>query len=413
VQGFIFTRFSLATDSESAQRASRSEQSKTVEIEKSVMQNSNYIWDAFNQWATRPADERFESLGALQQSVNSRRMRSRATDVDTSRLTVEAAGSKGSAIKINSVINECAPTHWAFGQLASNLGAPSGYLRTLPADKVVGLLNHHLSEGKREAVKFMTVEGDGDNTPNILQAVTSTTYGRIWDAEVVEAVQRVNERTGGRFHNPLAWAPGHFGDKSLAKPSGLYASDHDCFMFLIDGGSELEVGPRATLNRGFIAWNSETAARSFGLMTFLFNKCCGNHIIYGAENVNQLIIRHTSGGPSRFDREAAPQLKAYVEASAQPLVDAVRKAQDYLLPVKPTDTSADKLESLLDFCGRQGKFTRNEVKSARDFANSEEGECRTLWQLIQGFTAYSRGFEFIDARLDLEKRAGKLMGLVS
>jgi hypothetical protein len=58
-------------------------------------------------------------------------------------------------------------------------------------------------------------------------------------------------------------------------------------------------------------------------------------------------------------------------------------------------------------------FTRKEAQSAVDFAKAEEGDARTIWQLVQGATAYARGFDFIDTRIDLETRAGKLLDLAA
>lgn len=364
---------------------------------------STNLLDAHNQWRNRPADQRFETLQALRDSVHSRRLRSRATDIDCSKLAVE---DRNGRLVVNSEIQPSEPTHWAFGQLATQVKAPASYLRTLPMDLVVRNLEHGFKNTDRESVKFMTIASEDDDKPNTLQAVTSATYGRIWDADVVDSVARVVERTGGKFTNPKAYSIDvSTGQIGAPRPSGLYASDHDCFAFMIDGGSRLDTGPRAKLNRGFIAWNSETGAKTFGLMTFLFNEVCGNHIIWGASEVNKLLIRHTSGGPYRFDAQAAPMLQSYVEQSAKPIEDCVRRAQERLLPAI---VDVDTLSALTS---PVAKFSRAEIKSAIDFAKAEEGDCRTLWQLVQGFTAYARGFEFIDARVDLETRAGKLLNL--
>jgi hypothetical protein len=357
------------------------------------MQTSNQnLYEASEQWRNRPADERFETLDALRQSVQARRLRSRSVDLETNRINITESDNR---LVVNSSITACEPTHWSFGQLAVNIGAPASYLRSLPRPLVQQCFEHGLKNANRETVKFMTVARD--EGPNILQAVTSATYGRIWDADVVDAVQRVVDRTGNRFNNPKDWT---------GKRSGLYASDHDVFVFMVDGGSIVDAGPRAQINRGFIAWNSETGAKTFGLMTFLFNYVCGNHIIWGASEVNKLLIRHTSGGPYRFDSQAGPMLKAYVDASAQPVADTIKRAQDYLLP-------AGKDDELLNWTAKHGKFSRSEVREAVNFAKAEEGDCRTLWQLVQGFTAYARGFDFIDSRVDLEKRAGALLNVTA
>lgn len=361
------------------------------------------LTEANTQWRNRPADERFETMEQLRTAVHSRRMRSRAIDIDRSKILVEDSQQ---GLIINSNIAPSAPSHWAFGQLCqaarlNGVAAPANYLRQLPTPLAVQCLNEGLRDGDREAHKFMTIapaENAPENTPNTLQAVTSTTYGRIWDADVVDAVQRIVDRTNGSFTNPKDWS---------GKKAGLYASDHDVFIFMCDGGSILDGGDRAQLHRGFITWNSETGAKTFGLQTFLFNVVCGNHLIWGARDINKLVIRHTSGGPYRFDSQAAPALREYINASPAPVLDAVKKAQAYLLPDFSKDTNV-----LLEFTAKAGvKLTRSEVTEAVRFAKAEEGDCRSLWQFIQGATAYARGYEFIDARVDLERRASKLLDL--
>lgn len=353
---------------------------------------------ASQQWATRPADQRFETLDALCASVNDRRMRSRSIDVDISSVT---AKEEQNTIVLNRGMKSVEPTHWAFGQLAGWIKAPGEYLRRLPAPLACENINYGIKSVAKErgALKFMAITRP-ESEINTLQAVTSTTYGRIWDADVAQCAQRIVERTNGKFYNPKARVNGQ------ERPSGLYASDRDIFIFMIDGGSLLDVGPRAQLNRGFFMWNSETGSRTFGLTTFLFNVVCGNHIVWGAQNVKELRIRHTSNGPARFDADAAPSLAAYCESSAQPEIEAIHKAQAYLLPEGGKDEVVSWLQS-------HGKFSRPEASEAYAFAKAEEGECRTLWHAVQGLTAYARGFDYIDARVDLESRAGKLLDIVA
>lgn len=366
--------------------------------------------EASRQWANRPADQRFESLDSLAASVNARRMRSRSVDVIPSltRITANA----DSRLVINGTISPCEPTHWAFGQLCQNAAidgeSGSGYLRKLDPALTAQCLNYGLEKSSRDAVKFMTIADEDGGDVNTLQAVTSATYGRIWDADVVSATQRVVERSGGRFYNPKAYVNNGQGFKGITgqvAPSGLYASDRDVFMFLIDGGSLLDAGPRAQLNRGFFVSNSEVGARTFTLTTFLFNVCCGNHIVWNASDIHTLKIKHSSGAPARFDSEATPALLDYANASAKPLEDAVNKAQQFILGSTPDEVTT--------WLNAHGKFSRSEIKSAIDFAKAEEGDARTLWHLVQGFTAYARGFDFVDARIDLETRAGKLLNVVT
>lgn len=364
---------------------------------------STNLMTASNQWATRPGDQRFTSLAALRDSVNSRRMRSRSVDVDVNRIHVTAGAD---TIEINNVIAPSEPSHWAFSQFAGLLGAPANYLRSLPKPLLVDCLNAGIKSAPRDAVKFMTI-ANPDNGLNTLQAVTSPTYGRIWDADVVDGVQRIVDRSGGKFHNPSAYKidtskPGFSGLSRETEPSGLFASDRDVFCFMIDGGSRLDAGPRAKMNRGFFCWNSEVGAKTFGLSTFLFNEVCGNLIVWGATEINTLLIRHTKNAPTRFDNEAYPALVQHIESSASTEEAILKRAQSFMLP----KDDADLLKLVDPF-----KITRAEIREARDYANREEGQFASLFDLVQGGTAYARGFDYVDARVDTCKRFSSLLKL--
>lgn len=368
---------------------------------------------ASNQWATRPADQRFETLAALRDSVHARRMRSRAQDAVVKKCVITAEGEE---IFVNGETTKAKPSHWAFGQLSTILGAPAGYMRSLPAPLAAQCLMNGVGKMDDGHLKFMSLADDDSGDTRTLQAVTSPKYGRIWDADVADCAGRIVEQTAGRFYNPRAYATGGTSNRLGGEtvPSGLYASDRDIFIFMIDGGSRLDVGPRAQLNRGFFMWNSEVGARTFGLTTFLFNTVCGNHIVWGAQDVNTFVVRHSKGGPYRFDSEALPRLLAYANSSAAPLEGAIRAAMEYDIRkgFGGGKLTFDNVKEFLASNVKGAKFTQVEIREAMAAADREEGQCETLWDLSQGLTAYARGYEFLDARTDLETRAGKLLDLV-
>jgi len=360
------------------------------------------LTEANKQWSTRLADERYETLSAMMKAVNSRRMKSRSENLNIGELQLSVSENEG--LVLNHKIQPSSPTHWAFGQLATSAGAPAGYLRTLEPELAARCVNASLASLPAEqAMKIMTVDAEGDG-PNTLQAVTSATYGRIWDADVLGSVSRIVEQSNGKFFNPKDWS---------GKPSGLYASDHDIFAFMIDGGSMVDGGgQRDQLNRGFIVWNSEVGSRTFGLMTFLFRVCCGNHLIHDASDVTKLIVRHTSGGPARFDREAMPSLIEYVNASAAPLEAKIKTLK--AMPLSALYDNGNVLnDEWMATVSKSRGFSRSELRLGIQFSKAEEGQCVCVWDLINGLTASARSLEFMDARFDLERRAGKLMELAS
>lgn len=358
-----------------------------------IMNSGDIATAAQKQYFSRPADQRFASLDDLYTSVKSRNMR--AIEIESDIVDVSAHMGADGGVVFKAKENNLTPTHFAFGQTCNLIGAPAKYLRTLAAqgseELVVQNLNHGFRKAEREGFKFLAVdEPSGD--ASTLYAANSPTYGRIWDSDVVDATRQVIDAQNGAFYSPLAW-----GKQFRA----LFASQQDLFMYFIDGGSIVDGGgSRDQLNRGIYIWNSEVGAATFGIATFLFRETCGNFLVWGVENAKILNIRHTSGGPARFIQEAGPALREFAQTSVRELENGVKAAKAYALPTDEDD--------VVKFGLKHG-FNRAEVKRAIVNANQEEGQCATLWDLVNGFTATARMMAFADAKADLEVRAGKLM----
>ncbi len=149
-----------------------------------------------SEWFNRPDDERYLSLDDLWASVKGRSERSRSRVVQTADIRVEAARDNPERLHLMlpKAHEPVAPTHWAFGQLASIVGAPASYLRQLPAPLAGINLQYGLTNHRAEQVKTFETE-DGRTE---LRAVTGPDYGRIHDHELVEAVQRIFFKDGER-----------------------------------------------------------------------------------------------------------------------------------------------------------------------------------------------------------------------
>jgi hypothetical protein len=381
------------------------------------MQTTVNIVEPNRQYYARPRDQRFKDMASLRASVERRRNLSRVTDLTLDQLTVETAlysrpkepEKAAPAIFFGAPKFPFAllPTHWSFGQLCGRAKAPAAYLRELSMGLAVNCLQEgFVKQAKEEkgdtrllAWPVPDVDGGEDDDTYELRAANSTGYGRIWDIEVVELVERIIDATGGKFTNPLVWG---------GERGGLYASDRDVFMFFTDGGSIVDGGSeRDQLHRGFYVWNSEVGSAVFGIATFLFRLVCGNHQIWGAEQFTELRIRHTLNAPARFVAEAAGTLRQHIEAPAAPLEAKIRAAKAFEIPGAP-----DK-DKLIEF-GKKHGLTASEIRLGVSYAEREEGgEVVNLWNLLQGLTASARDMAWIDARVDLERRAGKLMKLAA
>ena len=202
-----------------------------------------------SEWFSRPDDERYLSLSALHEAVRPRAARATARTVETRSIRVEAKVNDVDrlALAIPGRGEPVSPTHWSFGQLCGLVGAPSGYLRELPAPLAGINLQQGLASHRAELVKTLEA-GDGRVE---LRAVTGPDYGRIWDHELVGAVMRIAGDGVGdtRWKVPgtLDWSTmTHNPYVEVTKgTTTLYASDRDVFLFLVDDTHPIRRGQAA------------------------------------------------------------------------------------------------------------------------------------------------------------------------
>ena len=363
-----------------------------------------------SEWFSRPADERYLSLSELARSVRDRADRSRTRVVESALIHVEANRNNPErlALILPGTDTAIAPTHWSFGQLASLVGAPAAYLRQLPAALAGINLQYGLTSNRAEQIK--TLETDDGRTE--LRAVTGPDYGRIFDAELVEAVQRIAGNGTGdtRWKVPgvLDWSTGIYNPRvDITKDTTtLYASDRDVFLFLVDDLNPIEAGrlPDGSPDlyfRGFYCWNSEVGAKTLGMASFYLRAVCQNRNLWGVEDFEEITIRHSKYAANRFAHEAAPALLNFANSSPLPFVNGIKAARERI--VARTD------EDRTDFLRRRG-FSKAETGKIIDRVLSEEGRPpESIFDFVQGITAVARDKPHQDARLDMEGKAKKLL----
>ena len=136
-----------------------------------------------SEWFSRPHDERYLSLSELFGAVSGRAERSRTRTAETTAIRVEASRDDAErlALIVPGTDVPLAPTHWSFAQLTTVIGAPSAYLRQLPAPLAAINLQYGLTSHRGELVKTLEVE-DGRVE---LRAVTGPDYGRYLNSQAV------------------------------------------------------------------------------------------------------------------------------------------------------------------------------------------------------------------------------------
>lgn len=343
------------------------------------------LYDAHNNWAVRPADERFPSLSALRNFLVAR-------NVDSSDQVRDIRSSEFHCTNNNLGIfvdgTSATFTNWGFGQVSSALKVPRTFVGSLSPEVAATCLNDVVARNNGlTGPKNLLFRSDK------IASVMGPNYGRVWDISVLDEI--IESTKESPWHVPPA-------RNSMGSDcSGLYASDRDMFVFMVNEDEKIEVG-NALLSKGFFIWNSEVGDRSLGITTFLYNYVCGNHIVWGAEEVNELRIVHRRNAQERFSHEFLVALRQYTENKqlTDRIKDFVYATQKDRLLEGPEDLLNESLTKI---------FSESELKGAWNYSIDEGDDPQTKWGLVQGLTAFARQKTYAADRVDLERRAGALL----
>ena len=363
-----------------------------------------------SEWFARPDDERYLSLTDLYNAVRRRADRAQARTVESRAVKVEASrdNTERLALLVPGRDEPVAPTHWSFGQLCGLVGAPSSYMRQLPAPLAGINLQHGLLSHRAELLK--TLESDDGRVE--LRAVTGPDYGRIWDHELVAAVIDIAGNGTGdtmwKVPGVLDWATmTHNPFVDITKDTTtLYASDRDVFLFLVDDTHPIEAGRLADGSpdlyfRGFYCWNSEVGSKTLGIASFYLRAVCMNRNLWGVENFEEITIRHSKFAAQRFTHEAAPALTSFANSSPALFIAGIKAARERIVARSDEDR-----ESFL----RKRGFSKSETAKIIETVLSEEHrKPESIFDFVQGITALARSKTHEDTRLELEGKARKLL----
>lgn len=384
------------------------------------------LYAASKQWAERPDDQRFESIpemiaatkhyaeSAGQATVNLRALHVSAVDGENLAIT----GPTGQPALL---------THWSFGQLASRLQTPPSYLRSLPPELSATLINHGLQNrtAKDDSAKLLI----HCNGSMVCRAATTDSYARIWNHEILERIEPLMQY-GWQVPPARPCRAGQAGSRKATEadvlrmstrmkglgikvgdtiaPAGLYASDHDCFAFLVNESVTVEDGSEGGLCRGFFVSNSEVGAASLKFTSFLYRTVCGNHIVWGAKQVRELRIIHSGRNDQRYGAKLVGEIKAYGEESAkadQMKIDTCRRFE-------LGDCKKDVLDRLFKIKVAPMKTLEAAWDDAtRDYDETRSASPRTAWGMAQGLTHLSQQTNHADERNELDRAAGKVLAM--
>lgn len=379
---------------------------------------------ASTQWANRPDDERFSTPEELLAAVQNRK----ACDAE-----VEIAGDSLDVVDrdtdlalVYRPVNAEAPTSaaltaWSFQQVCTRVKAPAAYLATLPTYKAADLLSYGLTKLSGEGVCNVLVNGGGT-----VRSLMSDSYERVWDVAIAERLIELRD-AGWRVPPARPAREGQAGARAATEadvlstrggggglyinvgdmiaPAGLYAGDRDLFAFMVNEDARLEDGTPGGLSRGFFIENSEVGAKGLRVTSYLYRHVCGNHIVWGAENVRTLAVRHVGMGPEAFWRGLEDRVRSYMESGFSADEARIKAAQRFTL--------GDGRDKVADFLYSRSLLGKRAALKAYDRAEQDGETPTTAWGLAQGITRLSQDLTNADRRNELDKAAGRIIDLAA
>jgi len=399
-----------------------------------TLESGKNLYAAQAQWMNRPDDERFWNLQEMLEETNGYRRRSTEKQVDLSTMRVDVNNGTPRLISAAAIAQGRVGvefTHYSFGQFCSLMRAPSSYMRALPADLVADNLNHSIArrmenpdvDDSLKALVYLNREEDQERM--FLRAMTSSKYSRIWNSEIVQLAIRFFEQRGwkvppARPHNDSVsrfryateedclqsrkhGIPVKPGDKIA--PAGLYASDHDCFIFMVNEERPVTLPNGEQLFRGVFLKNSEVGDAS--LTCFYYEGVCGNHIVWNSRDVKEIRLRHVGAKMmTAFNMKMRDITRGFIDVPATEHLEVFRAAMS-----KVIDKDPQKIHETLN---QKKILTLDDSKRAYNIAVSNastHGDPKTVWGMVSGVTRLSQLTQFSDDRESLDRAAQKILSL--
>jgi hypothetical protein len=359
----------------------------------------NTINVAAREYYSRPADQRMDSPQALVDAVTARKQASREVTwnaKDLQVMPVEAGDGSHGRIALASPRGQAELTPWSHGQLCRLVGAPAAYVRTLPSDVAAAALNHGLQASQVGTKAVVLAQRAPDTGTVTARAITTETYGRLWDADYYAPV--VNTLSAQGWDTPPTWD---------GKPAGAYLSDRDSFLIMVNGGSivsdpSARQGDGQQLYRGVMLRNSEVGLTSVWCDEVLFRFVCGNHMLWGAVYGAQFKRRHVG---TAVLRDTLREIGALVRrVSTRPA-----SADEQLIKALISTELAATKEGIVDELRKMGATQADAEAAYVATVQTENVSPRSFWGIAQGLTRVSQESGHQDDRLALDQLAAKVL----
>lgn len=344
-------------------------------------------------YSVRPADSRHATLDSVISEAQAEQARSREAKYVLGDLRAVA---DGDSVKIASPKGVARFTHWSFGQLARMVGAPAAYLRELPAQIAADAINFGLHTATPPATPAVLLVRAANGTPEpVIRSVTSKTYGRLWDADLLTALRDLVGSNGWE----LDFATRSDRDSVITVSNKRNVLRDPSVQNIIDDPSAAAGG---IMYRSLTLGNSETGAGSAWYEGGLYRARCKNLMLWSAvvetryrrRHVGSHVLRDVVRELARFAHQYLEQSPARDEAIIRQLID------------KDIASTKDGIVAELRTFGATVEQANAAYASCEMF---ESARPTSFWGIAQGLTRNSQLASFSDERIALDTIAAQLL----
>lgn len=353
--------------------------------------------------ATRPADEHFASFASLRAAASFDQRNARTVDTAGNSLRVVAEGDE---LKVTRGGAAFPMTHHGARALLRMAGASPDFVfdRLTPQTAAVAL-SEALSRGSADDVRLLlgpVTDSEGNHTAPRLRAITSTSYCRVWDADVYAEIDRWLIGAGFKPALPTLNTDAQRNNIMGNNKPCLFRGDADSFAFFMHEETREGAGDRP-VRRGVFVKNSEVGRASLAPTRFLFDDFCANFIVWGAKAAKTLRIVHRGDNDAHLLRRFARELRHATPEIAQQELDVLRKAADVVF-AKDTEEAAERLNV---------QFGLSQARSAEAIKRAAWAENRNLKPLTfawaaNGVTSLAKETTYADDLVELATIGGDI-----
>ena len=353
------------------------------------------LTEASRNLFTRPPEEHYPSFEAIQADASAQR--DRCTEHDAKDTTI-LFSENGQSVHFGDLTFDLTP--YALAQLAAMAKVPMPVLERINGETRAKVLNQCFPRNKR----WKCALADGDH----LRAITSDRYERVFDADVLEEVNRWLLGSGFIPAVPTINTDEHGTNVMGNTKPALFRSDRDMFAFFYSDKQPGDDG-LGGLRKGVFVWNSEVGHKSFGFSTFWHRETCSNMLVWDASDIRTRRARHT-GRVKHVVREFHEDLVRIGSEITTAEYDVFQRAKETPFVPHGTDEHSDVIKRL----NKEFKVSEADAREIVELAYLEEnpGDL-SVWGIVNGITSSAKAHRYAEARTRMGVLAGRVLATAS